>query len=261
MRIALTIAGSDSGAGAGVQADLKTFAVHNVYGVCAITALTAQNTLEVSQIFEVPIKILEAQIESLFADYAIDAVKTGMLLSSEIIEGVVRNLKDKSIPIVVDPIIDAGTGHPLLKESALDTLISQLIPIADIVIPNVMEAGKIAGLTLGTETDFRRAAEAIVSLGAKAVLIKGGHIISTKVQDFLYLKDGTHQIYEKVRYVDQDRHGSGCVLSAAITANLAKGFDILEAVKRAEAYIEKIFPDIVEVGHGVPPINPFYGVI
>ncbi|MHA1131947.1 MAG: bifunctional hydroxymethylpyrimidine kinase/phosphomethylpyrimidine kinase [Candidatus Helarchaeota archaeon] len=259
-KIALTIAGSDSSAGAGIQADIKTFAVHKVYGVSVVTAITAQNTTKVSEIFKIPPEIVEAQLDALLEDMSINALKTGMLVTSEIVELVVRKVQGLDIPIVVDPISKAGTGKVLLENAAMDTLIKKLIPISDLVIPNIMEAERLAGIKLGSESELRDAAEKILNKGAKAVLIKGGHLSSKKAVDFLLTKNGTRQIFQKVRYSGQDRHGSGCVLSAAITANLAKGFDLKDAVKRAERFIERIFPDVLQVGHGTPPINPLYGL-
>ncbi len=260
-KIALTIAGSDSSAGAGIQADIKTFAVHKVYGVSVVTAITAQNTTKISKIFEIPIDIIEAQLDALLEDVSIDALKTGMVLSRKIVELVARKFGGLEIPIVVDPILKAGTGRELLEEAAIETLLSHLVPIADIIIPNVMEAERLTGIKIDSESNFTEVAEKFLERGAKAVLIKGGHLISKEVLDFLLLEDGTRHIFQKVRYSGQDRHGSGCVLSAAITANLARGFDIFDAVKRAERFIERIFPDILDIGRGVPPINPLYGSI
>lgn len=258
--IALTIAGSDSSAGAGIQADLKTFAVHKVYGVCVITAITAQNTTKITKIFKLPLEIIESQIDVLFEDLSINAIKTGMLVSSEIIELIVEKLTSVKVPIVVDPILRAGIGHELIEKSAIKTLISKLIPISEIVLPNIFEAEIISGIKIKNESDLKKAAIKMIDQGANAVLLKGGHLNSKKVVDFLLLKDGTHHIFEKERIPNQDRHGSGCVLSAAITAQLAKKNKLYNTVLEAEKFIERIFSNIIKIGHGVPPINPFYGL-
>ncbi|MFX1297045.1 MAG: bifunctional hydroxymethylpyrimidine kinase/phosphomethylpyrimidine kinase [Promethearchaeota archaeon] len=259
-KTALTIAGSDSSAGAGIQADLKTFAAYKVYGLSVLTAITAQNTIKISKIYKIPLEIIEAQLDVLLEDLSIDAIKTGMLVSSEIIDLVVSKINTKNVPIVVDPILRAGTGRDLLEESAIETLILKLIPIAELILPNIMEAEIISGIKIESELNFREVAEKLLEKGANAVLIKGGHLDSKEVLDYLLFKDGTRYVFKKTRISDQDRHGSGCVLSAAITANLAKGFDLFESIKRAEKFMEKIYPDFINIGHGVPPLNPFYNL-
>ncbi|NVM54078.1 MAG: bifunctional hydroxymethylpyrimidine kinase/phosphomethylpyrimidine kinase [Candidatus Helarchaeota archaeon] len=256
----MTIAGSDSSAGAGIQADLKTFAAHKVYGVCVITAITSQTTTKISDIFKIPIEIIENQLDTLLEDVSVDAIKTGMLVSSQIIELVVNKINAVNVPIVVDPIIKAGTGRSLLEKSAMDTLESLLFPIAEIITPNIFEAESFSGITIKSEAEVMKAAEKLIKKGAQAVLIKGGDLDSKDIMDFLLLRDGTNQIFTKTRVSNQERHGSGCVLSAAITANLANNYDLLESVERAEKYVEKIYPDVLEVGRGTPPMNPFYGL-
>ncbi len=259
-QIALSIAGSDSSAGAGIQADLKTFAAHKVYGICVITAITAQNTTQISDVFKVPLDIIESQLSTLLEDFSIDAIKTGMLVSSEIVKLIAARLSKLSIPIVVDPIIKAGTGRDLLESEAIESMISHLFPIAEVITPNIFEAETISGIIIRSEVDIVRAGEKFIKMGANAVLIKGGHLISRGVVDFLILKDGTQKTFQKTRHSDQDRHGSGCVLSAAITANLTKGFDLPEAVERAEKFIERIYPSPIKVGKGTSPMNPFFNL-
>ncbi len=257
-KIALTIAGSDSSAGAGIQADLKTFAAHKVYGLSVITAITAQNTTKISTIFKIPLEIIEAQLDVLLEDFSIQAIKTGMLASADIIQLLVNKLKALAIPIVVDPILKAGTGRDLLEPSAIDIAMEQLFPIATIITPNIYEAEQFSGMHIESEANFREVAEHLLQRGAKAVLLKGGHLNSKQVVDFLLLPDGTHHLFRKTRISTQARHGTGCVLSAAITANLASNYDLYEAVVRAEKYLEKIYPDLVKVGYGAAPLNPFY---
>jgi len=258
--IALTIAGSDSSAGAGIQADLKTFAAHKIYGTCVITAITAQNTTKISKIFKIPLEMIEAQLDAVFEDFAINAIKTGMLPSPEIIDLVVERIEGLNIPIVVDPIIKAGIGRDLIEKAAINKFLSRLFPIAELITPNIFEAESFSGIKVKSESDLRKCASKIIEKGAKAVLIKGGHLNMPNVIDFLFLQDETQRIFKKPRIQGETRHGTGCVLSAAITANLAQKYDVCESVDHAEQYIDMIFPDILKVGQGNPPINPFYKI-
>jgi len=256
-KIGLTIAGSDSSAGAGIQADLKTFAAHKVYGTCVITAITAQNTVKVFKILKMPVDMIEAQLDALFEDFTIDAIKTGMLPSAEIIELVADKIGKLNVPIVVDPIIKAGVGRDLIEKEAINEFISRLFPIATLVTPNIFEAEIFSGIKVKSESDLKICAKKVLEKGVEAVLIKGGHLNVPDIIDFLLLKNGRQKTFKKSRVQGQTRHGTGCVLSAAITANLAKKDDLLEAVDRAEKYIDLIFPEAVNVGRGNPPINPF----
>ena len=256
-KIALTIAGSDSSAGAGIQADLKTFAVHKVYGTCVITAITAQNTVKVFKILKIPVDMIEAQLDALFEDFSIDAIKTGMLPSAEIIELVADKIGRLNRPIVVDPIIKAGVGRDLIEKEAINEFISRLFPIATLVTPNIFEAEAFSGIKVKAESDLRTCAQELIEKGAEAVLIKGGHLNVPDVIDFLLSQDGMQKSFKKSRFQGQTRHGTGCVLSAAIAANFANKYDLLEAVDRAEKYMDLIFPEALDVGHGNPPINPF----
>jgi len=259
--IALTIAGSDGSAGAGIQADLKTFAAHKVYGTCVITAITAQNTMKITKIFKIPLDLIEAQLDVLFEDFAISALKTGMLPSTEIIDLVVDKIDGLNSPIIVDPIIKAGVGRDLIEKAAINKFISRLFPIAKLITPNIFEAESFSGIKIKSELDMRKSANKMIEKGANAVLIKGGHLNIPKIFDFLFLNDKTEKIFEKPRVQGQIRHGAGCILSAAITANLAKKYDLYEAVDRAEKYIDMIFPEILKIGHGNPPMNPFYNIL
>ena len=255
--IALTIAGSDSSAGAGVQADLKTFAAHKVYGICVITAITAQNTTKVFKIFKIPMDMIEAQLDALLEDFSIGAIKTGMLPSAEIIALVADKIKGLNVPIVVDPIIKAGVGRDLIEKEAINELVSRLFPMATLVTPNIFEAESFSGVKVKSESYLKSCAQKLMEKGVKAVLIKGGHLNAPEVVDFLFLKNGKQKVFRKPRVQGETRHGTGCVLSAAITANLANKMDLIEAVDRAEKYIDLIFPEILKVGRGNPPINPF----
>jgi hydroxymethylpyrimidine/phosphomethylpyrimidine kinase len=255
--IALTIAGSDSSAGAGIQADLKTFAAHKIYGVCVITALTAQNTTNVFKIFKIPLDMIEAQLDALFEDFTISSIKTGMLPSAEIIALVANKLSGLNVPIVVDPIIQAGVGRDLIEKEAINEFISRLFPIATLVTPNIFEAESFSGVRVKSESDLKVSAQKMIEKGVKAILIKGGHLNVPEVVDFLFLKNGKQKVFRKTRVQGQTRHGTGCVLSAAIAANLADKMDLAEAVDRAEKYIDMIFPETLKLGHGNPPINPF----
>jgi len=207
-----------------------------------------------------PFEIIDAQLDLVIEDFSIDAVKTGMLVSSEVIELVADKLTPLKVPLVVDPIIQAGTGRKLLENSAIDTLLSTLFPMATIITPNIYEAEVFSGIKINNESDLTRVGKKMIRQGAQAVLIKGGHLRSEKVTDLLILNDGTLHKFEKPRVPDQNRHGSGCVLSAAITAHLARGATLYDAVISAEQYMEKIFPGLLQIGHGTPPIDPFYNI-
>ncbi len=252
---ALTIAGSDSGGGAGIQADIKTFAALGVYGMSAITAVTAQNTNEVTAIQDVEAKIIEAQIDAVANDIGIDAAKTGMLHTSEIIELVTNKILEYGLPVVVDPVMVAKSGALLLNLDANETLVSRLLPIATIATPNALEAEKISGVKVVTLDDGKEAASIIAEKGAEAVLVKGGHIFSKdKAIDLLYFK-GDYTVLEGERYATKDTHGTGCTLSAAIAAELAKGKNIIEAVRRAKDYINIAIRQSIRLGAGHGPLN------
>ncbi len=232
-----------------------------MYGVSVITAITAQSTVKIADIFKVPLKVIEEQLDTLLEDLSIAAIKTGMILSKDIIELIEVKIGRLKVPIVVDPVIKAGTGCNLLEPPAIDVLATRLFPISTIVTPNIYEAEEFSKIKIKSEENMLEAAEKFIINGLKAVLIKGGHLDSNKVMDLLLLKDGTQKKFIKERVSKQDRHGSGCVLSAAITANLALQYDLYESVELAEQYLEKIYPDLLKIGHGTPPINPFYNIL
>ena len=229
---ALTIAGSDSGGGAGIEADLKTFAALQVYGTCAITAVTAQDTREVYAIFPMPADVVKKQVETVLADFQISALKTGMLYTQENVDAVANLIGKSRMKIVVDTVFAAGSGKKLILDDALDALLRQLMPKALVVTPNIPEAEIITGAKIATVDDMKDAAVSIAKLGPKAVVIKGGHLKGKIVTDIFYFRN-KFQSYTKPR-IEVKAHGSGCTFSAAITAYLAKELEVPRAVSMAE---------------------------
>jgi hydroxymethylpyrimidine kinase / phosphomethylpyrimidine kinase / thiamine-phosphate diphosphorylase len=257
LKIALSIAGSDSGAGAGIQADLKMFSALGVYGCTAITAVTAQNTKDVSKIFEVSPFIVEQQIRSVMTDMPPNAIKIGMVYSNAIIEAVYRSVKKTSqIPIVLDPILAAGTGAKLLRSDAYKSFVSKLIPLSTLITPNRMEAEKLAGIIIKTENDAIEAAKKIWKLGAENVLIKGGHVGSAEVTDILLDTTGNITKFTNPRVEVRELHGSGCNFSSAVAAYLAKGIILSEACKMANEYVHVAIKNSTKIGKGLPIANP-----
>lgn len=258
--VALTIAGSDSGGGAGIQADLKTFAVLGVHGTSAITAITAQNTLGVTDIMEIPPALVAAQIDAVMLDIGARAAKTGMLASAEIIDVVAVAIELYGIRnLVVDPVMVAKGGARLLRDDAVDSLRQRLLPLAAVVTPNLPEAEVLLGRPIRTLDERRQAARDLVLLGARAAVVKGGHADDQLSIDHFF--DGT-QLVELVspRIATQNTHGSGCVFSAALAAGLAKGSDALAAVHEAKAFITSAIERSLEVGRGHGPVNPMFGI-
>ena len=258
---ALTIAGSDSGGGAGIQADLKSFSANGVYGASVLTALTAQNTLGVTAIHDVPNDFIAAQIDAVFEDISIGAVKIGMLSQRSVIETVVQGLvRHKAQNIVLDPVMVATSGDLLLAEDAVEAIASVLVPVADLVTPNLHEAAKLTGQQLATsETEVIDQAKALTGLGAKAVLIKGGHGTSTEANDLFMSQDET--IWLKTKRIDSpNTHGTGCSLSSAIAANLARGHEMFEAVQKAKNWLTEAIRHShqLKVGQGAGPVHHFY---
>lgn len=252
---ALTVAGSDSGGGAGIQADLKTFAAHGVHGMSAITCITAQNTEAVTAIQPIPAEIVREQIRVVVDDIGVDAVKTGMLFSSEIIEAVANELSKTSAPIVVDPVAVAKSGARLLREEAVEALRKKLLPLSTVVTPNINEASLLAGMEVETLDDMVEAAEKIHLMGAKAVVVKGGHLKGPKNVDVLYYADNIYYFEaEKVR--TKNTHGTGCTFASAIAANLAKGYKITQAVRNAQRFVVESIKCGLPVGRGFGPVNP-----
>ena len=253
--VALTIAGSDSGAGAGIQADLKTFAAFGVYGVSAISAVTAQNTRGVSAVEPLSPGIVSAQIAAVVDDFQVAALKTGMLSHAAIIGAVSRVLRVSRVgPLVVDPVMVAKSGDRLLDADALGALTTDLLPHAALVTPNLPEAEVLTGMPVRTVEDQREAARRIVTLGARAVVVKGGHAGSHTIVDVLY--DGTTVIeFPHERVSGTSTHGTGCTFSAAITAQLALGRSIKEAIPLAQAYVAKAIRNAPELGGGHGPMG------
>jgi hydroxymethylpyrimidine/phosphomethylpyrimidine kinase len=266
MKVALTIAGSDSGGGAGIQADLKTFAAHGVFGTSAITAVTVQNTLGVSGIEAISPETVAAQIRTVFDDFDVAAAKTGMLFTAGIIEAVVATLRDlqfgrRSERLVVDPVMVASSGDRLLEPDAESALIGKALPAAWLVTPNIAEAAVITGRAIESLDDMRAAARCIFDEHGARALVKGGHIRPgghriEKATDVLY--DGeTWHTFTAERLDPRNTHGTGCTLSAAIAANLALGRELVDAVREAKAYVTRCIRHAPGLGHGTGPMNHF----
>ena len=255
----LTVAGSDSGSGAGIQSDLKTFHNHGVYGLTVITAVTAQNTLGVQKAFELPPGIIDAQLKSVFDDYEITVVKTGMLSSSKVIEIVSEYLRNKAnIKLIIDPVILSKNGFPLLNEKGIAVLKSKLLPLSYIVTPNIYEAEILAGLKIDSSTDIERAAREIFELGCKHVLIKGGHLPENagmaKGTDILY--NGEKFALFNTKFVKtKNTHGIGCVFSSAIASNIALGNSLKQSIAISKAYIVKSLESSLRIGKGYGPVE------
>ena len=254
----LTIAGSDSSAGAGIQADLKTFAALGVYGTCAITAITAQNTRGVTAVQETPPDIVAAQIDAVAADIRPDAIKTGMLASAPIIEVVAAKVREYDLPnLVVDPVMVAKSGDRLLRDDAVTVLRDLLLPLAAVVTPNLPEAEVLAGFAIDSDEDVRRAAKEIVGLGARAVVVKGGHREAAEAVDVLY--DGTtFRDYSAPRIDTTSTHGTGCTFASAIAAYLARGEPLAEAVGQAKEYLTEALRRAYPIGGGHGPVHHFH---
>ena len=253
MKKALTIAGSDSGGGAGILADIKTFSAFGVHGMAAITSITAQNTLEVRAINDLPASMVRKQIEAVAEDIGIDAAKTGMLSNERIIKEVAKVVKNYDFPLVVDPVMISKSGALLLRTNAIDSLIEYIIPIAKLITPNKMEAEKISGIKIKNMEDVIKACKKIEDLGAEYILIKGGHLKERKAIDILY-HNGKIKKYAKP-WQKGCTHGTGCSFSAAITANLAKGKKIQDAIKIAKEFITIGIKYGIKVGKGHCPVN------
>ncbi len=253
----MTIAGSDSGGGAGIQADLKTFAALGVYGTSALTAITAQNTMGVTAVHEIPTEIIAAQIEAVLTDIGADAVKTGMLASSAIVEVVSHQLKTFRVTaLVVDPVMVAKSGDSLLQEDAVDALRTLLVPLAAVVTPNIPEAEVLTGVKIVSDDDMRRAAESIVTMGAGSVVVKGGHR-EGPATDLFY--DGDRfQEFTAPRIDTKNTHGTGCTFASAVAAGLAKGLPLLEAVAQAKEFVTAAISRSFPIGRGHGPLNHFY---
>ena len=260
MNTALTIAGSDSSGGAGIQADIKTMTANGVYAMSAITALTAQNTTGVTGIMEVTPEFLSLQLEAIFTDIYPDAVKTGMVSSGELIKTISATLKKYNAKnIVVDPVMVATSGAKLISDEAIEILKAELLPLATVITPNIPEAEVLSGMTIKNEEDMIKAAKAIYEKFNCNVLLKGGHQIND-ANDLLY-RDGGYVWFKGKRIDNPNTHGTGCTLSSAIASNLAKGENLDEAVKHAKEYISGALAAMLDLGKGSGPLAHCYTLL
>ena len=257
MKTALTIAGSDSSGGAGIQADIKTMTANGVYAMSAVTALTAQNTTGVYGILESTPEFLASQLDCIFTDIFPDAVKTGMVSSTGLIEVIADKLKQyKAQNIVVDPVMVATSGSRLISQEAVDALKALLLPLATVLTPNIPEAEVLSGLTISGPADMEKAAQAIGEAYGCAVLCKGGHDLND-ANDLLW-RDGTCKWFHGRRIHNPNTHGTGCTLSSAIASNLAKGYDLDTAVERAKAYLSGALAAMLDLGTGQGPMDHLF---
>ena len=254
----LTIAGSDSGGGAGIQADLKAMSANGTYAMSVITSITAQNTTGVTAIHDLPESIVEAQIDAIFADFDVAAVKTGMLSSAALASLVSRKLQQYHVPwIVVDPVMVSKSGQDLLQADAMDALKQALIPLASVITPNIHEAERLTGLTIRSLAEARQAAKALHQLGCQHVLIKGGHLLESPATDLLY--DGRFFRMYKGEWIDTPHtHGTGCTFASALSAHLALGKPLPDAVDAAKQYVTAAIRHGLAIGRGRGPTNHFY---
>ncbi len=259
MRTALTIAGTDPSGGAGIQADLKTMTAHRVYGMSAITAVVAQNTTGVTGIMEVTPEFLAEQLDDVFTDIVPDALKIGMVSSSALIRVIAEKLKQYHAKnIVLDPVMVATAGSKLISDEAISTLKEVLIPLADVITPNIPEMEVLSGMTIQTDKDMERAAKSVGDTCHCAVLCKGGHQLND-ANDLLYAEGEIFWFYGK-RIATSNTHGTGCTLSSAIASNLAKGRGLAESVRRAKAYLSGALGDMLDLGKGSGPMNHAFAI-
>ncbi|GIS68119.1 MAG: hydroxymethylpyrimidine/phosphomethylpyrimidine kinase [Chloroflexota bacterium] len=253
----LTIAGSDSGGGAGIQADLKTFASLGVYGTSAITAVTSQNTLGVTDIVNIPAKSVISQIEAIISDIGTDSIKTGMLSDASIVNAVSSYIsQSKFEKVIVDPVMISKSGHKLLSESAIKSMVEMLIPISFIITPNIPEASIISETKINSIESAKIAAKKIVKLGAKTCIVKGGHFEGPPIDVFY---DGKkYETFKSKRINTKNTHGTGCTFSAAIAAYIAKGEDVISAISKSKNYINSAIQENFLIGKGHGPLNHFY---
>ena len=260
MKTALTIAGSDSSGGAGIQADIKTMAANGVYAMSAITALTAQNTTGVSDIMEVTPKFLGEQIDSVFTDIRPGAVKIGMVASAQLISKIAEKLKEYDAKnVVVDPVMVATSGARLISEDAISTLKSKLLPLATVITPNIPEAEVLSGMEIKSEQDMEKAAETICDTLGCSVLLKGGHQLND-ANDLLFQKGKEPVWFHGKRIDNPNTHGTGCTLSSAIASNLAKGRDLETSVRYAKNYISGALAAMLDLGKGSGPMNHAFAI-
>lgn len=257
--VALTIAGSDSGGGAGIQADIKSMEANGVFATSVVTAVTAQNTEAVTMSYDLPVRIIDAQIDAVASDFDIAATKTGMLSSSSIIEAVAAKVEEHDLfPFVVDPVMISKSGFKLLKDNAIDTLRNVLLPLATVATPNIHEAAYLTGAEIHSVDGAKAAAEAIYEMGPSAVLVKGGHLTeAAEALDLLYDGD-SFRSFSAERVQTDNTHGTGCTYGSAIAAHLAHGKDLPDAIDAAKAYVTGAIQNALDLGHGHGPTNHFF---
>lgn len=257
MKTVLTIAGSDSGGGAGIQADLKAISAQGVFGMSVITAITAQNTVEVREVQNIDLAMIRSQIEAVFDDIQVDTVKIGMLSSAGVVQIVAKTLREYAPKqIILDPVMISKAGHHLLQEEAIDALKDMLIPMSTMITPNVPEAEVLTGREIKTKEDMKLACREIHRQGAKTVLLKGGHLEGDP--DDLFFDGENDYWYEEKRIETKNTHGTGCTLSSAIAANLAKGDSLIDAVSSSKRYITNAIKYSLDLGRGHGPVHHFY---
>jgi hydroxymethylpyrimidine/phosphomethylpyrimidine kinase len=252
---ALTIAGSDSGGGAGIQADLKTFSAFRVFGMSVLTAITAQNSVGVQGVLNLPPDFVGKQIDSVLSDFGADAVKVGMLSTAPIIGAVAGRLAARREPIVLDPVMIAKSGDPLLEPDARAALIKEMLPLAQVVTPNLHEAGALAGMTVETEAEMEEAARRILRLGPRNVVVKGGHLPDSATDILWNGRELTR--FTAPRLASAGTHGTGCTFSAAIAAGLARGYALGDAIREAKAYVTAAIREGFQAGRGVGALRHF----
>ena len=257
-KISLTVGGSDSGGGAGIQADLKTFMSLKVHGCSVITCVTAQNSLKVIDVEAISVKVLNNQLDAVFTDFKIGALKTGMLYNEEIIINTALKLKSKSMPKVIDPVMCTRTGAKLLEENAINAYKKFLIPQATILTPNIFEANLLSDFNIKDVKDIEKAGKKILGFGCESVLIKGGGLKHLKGNDF-FIDNKGNKYWLKNKYIETfNTHGSGCTLSAAICSNLSLEMNIIDAINMAKSYVEKALEKSYQIGSGPGPLGHFH---
>jgi hydroxymethylpyrimidine/phosphomethylpyrimidine kinase len=253
----LTIAGSDSSGGAGIQADLKALAANGVHGACVVTAVTAQNSLAVEEVFDLPAAVVEAQLHAVFADIAVRAVKSGMFGSAGAAAAIADALDGRDLPYVLDPVMVSTTGRSLLPEEALRLAVDRLFPLATLITPNALEAARLTGLAVRDRHDAERAGAALLETGCAAVLVKGGHLEHGQGTDVLVTAAGA-TVFPADRQTNPNTHGTGCTLASAIAAQLAHGRPLADAVDSARAYVVRAIAAGSQLGAGAGPVDPFF---
>ena len=253
----LIIAGSDSGGGAGIQADIKTACAHKVFATTAVTALTAQNTQGVSGIYDISAHFVAAQITDVLDDIGADAIKIGMLNNAAVITAIADELKIRKIPIILDTVMVAKGGAPLLKDTAVEALKTKLMPLAKIVTPNIPEAEILSGMKITKMDEMIAAGKKILTYGSEAVLVKGGHLKGNVVYDVIVSKN-SFEVFTSERIETNNTHGTGCTLSTAIACNIANGDDIFKATEKAREFVRQAILTAPKIGHGYGPLNHLF---